>query len=468
MESSANRELLDSILAQDSIPTIPAFALQVIQVCSDPEAGLPDVAVLVQNDAATSAKLLRLANSAFYGQARDVSSVPSAVSLLGMNTVRMISVATALIGGLEGASAPGFDRKRFWRGSLVASLASRRLAERTQIILGDDAFIAGLLQDVGVCLMHRTLGDRYTHVWDDSRSNPTRLADLERSQFGLTHAEVGSHLLRSWNFPDTLVEAILHHEDSDFLETTASDAALTANLHVSEAYRAVFDTASPAAVKELHQRGARLLGLSEEDATTTMGFVESNLTSLSSALQLDIGEGGVTEARRDATRMLVDFILDTQPEAPAVPEPGDRRSGAGMTVFSVRIDGWADLCQAHGLPAASKALDAGASAINSARRVSDMLLHWSEDEFVVVAPLCSGDGAQTLASRFEEALKRDADKRAIPVTFSIGGAWSRSHEDRSASRMIDQARKLMQAATDNGGDGIRVAELGAGALQPVE
>ncbi len=205
MTGRYSRELLE-------LAPQPTTAELVLRVVEDPQADGHRLARVIETDPALAARVLRLANSAYYGASRKVASVQHAVVMLGFPTVRALALSAAL-GVLDEAHDPG--PLGFWPHALstaaAASVVAKRLAHNTA-----DAFTAGLLHDVGAMLLYRRNPRAFTAA--QSAGDGGRITDIllaELSAFGTTHTQAGADALDAWGLPGTVVEAVATHHGAD-------------------------------------------------------------------------------------------------------------------------------------------------------------------------------------------------------------------------------------------------------------
>lgn len=187
----------------EAMPASPSTAMRVMQVLDSPTSSSAGVAAVVELDASLTARLLRLANSAYYSPVSAVTTCSRAIGLVGFSAVRAIAITTAA--GLSDAEVP----EGFWEhGAQTAHAAS--LLARNFGMKSNEAFSLGLLHDLGEGLM--CTADR--EAW--SRIEATRGEErgrAERRVFGMTHAEMGARLLRAWSLPEESVQAVARHHD---------------------------------------------------------------------------------------------------------------------------------------------------------------------------------------------------------------------------------------------------------------
>jgi len=219
------------------LPPMPQVILKAREIVDDPAAGLRDLARLIESDQALVAKVLSLANSAYYGIGGQVSSVQHAAVLLGLNTLGDLIILSASSVFL-GRDMAGYhlSPQAVWRHSLATALLARAIARRCFPGLEADAFIVGLLHDAGKIILDPfALARRAELAPEPVPEGPPGVA-LERSWFGLDHAEAVAMACRFWRFPDAQVKGLRFHHDPG----GSSRSALAYVAHVANAlaYRA--------------------------------------------------------------------------------------------------------------------------------------------------------------------------------------------------------------------------------------
>ncbi len=198
------------------IPTMPTIAAKVMQIVNDPKSNAEDVARFIAKDVALTSKVLRLANSAFYGIPRTISSVNSAIVILGFNTIRSLVLSASVLKVFP--AKPGtvsFDRKAFWKHSFMVGIAARMVAQiyrRRKLVDLEMAFSAGLLHDVGKLILEQFSNAEYLPVLRTAREKELPLYQVEKSLLGIHHAEVSGMLVDKWQMPLELKNPIaMHH-----------------------------------------------------------------------------------------------------------------------------------------------------------------------------------------------------------------------------------------------------------------
>jgi putative nucleotidyltransferase with HDIG domain len=230
-ETVTSPELVLSHL--DSLPTLPAVAVKLLQVTGDESSAAADIIKLLRGDQSLTAKILSLAGSAASGVRGPITTLEKAVPLLGFATVRSIVLATSVFACFKKQSGEGaagtFDRLEFWKHSLAVACAARRLAQTRPALAVDpeDAFVAGLLHDLGKVALDAVFPKAYERIVVQTNNSRGDIADNERAVLGADHTVVGRRLAERWRLPRNLQEAIwLHHLAADALPSTVSKPGL--------------------------------------------------------------------------------------------------------------------------------------------------------------------------------------------------------------------------------------------------
>ncbi len=199
---------------------LPQVTSQVLRLVDNPNASPRQIGALIERDAGLASKLLKTANSAYYGAPGKIKTVSQAISVMGLSAVRSVVVGQAYqqMTAVRGASKR-FDRLAFWQHSLATATAARVLAKLKGWRDPEEAFLAGLLHDAGRLVMDRFLPTEFDQAITLSLERVIPLSDAEREVLGYTHVEVGDLLAEQWNMPESMREPLRrHHEDVSFEE----------------------------------------------------------------------------------------------------------------------------------------------------------------------------------------------------------------------------------------------------------
>ena len=183
-------------------------AQRIIALAEDERFSAHELAAGIASDAALTARMLRLANSAYYGFPRRISTVRDAVVLLGFRAVRSTTLATCLIDAMPGGKV--LDEAAFWRFSVSVGMLAELLA-RAEGVAPDEAFTAGVLHGIGRLALDQRLPDGLEHAVRHAQQHELTLPDAELDVLGYTDAQLGAALCERWALPAPLVEAVAGH-----------------------------------------------------------------------------------------------------------------------------------------------------------------------------------------------------------------------------------------------------------------
>ena len=202
---NANADLIvqSAIHEISHIATLPEVTMKIIQLVEDPESTAQDLNNVISNDPALGARILKVVNSAFYGLPGQIGSINRAIVLLGLNAVKNIAIAASLAKLFRGGKiANGFDARDLWTNAIATATATRLLAKHVNLGLPDEAFLAGLIHDIGIMVEIQARRAQFVQVLEKMQANPTlSLREAELEILGATHEQFGYGLCKLWKFP---------------------------------------------------------------------------------------------------------------------------------------------------------------------------------------------------------------------------------------------------------------------------
>lgn len=206
----SNVSVIEKIIqTTGDLPTMPHVATIVMQKVADPSTTAKDLHETISQDQALAARILKIANSPFYGCARHVSRVTDAIMVMGFNAIRSLVMTSALGDFLK---AYGLIEKLLWEHSVGCAALSKKIAKAVRFSNAEGAFLSGLLHDVGKVVLNMKVPDKMREIVQEVYYNPgTTFAEIEQEMFGFDHAQVGQLLARKWRFTEEMEEAIRCH-----------------------------------------------------------------------------------------------------------------------------------------------------------------------------------------------------------------------------------------------------------------
>lgn len=271
-----------TIKSIEDLPAISAVAQKVLSLLQDPNFVSTELCDAIESDQALAARILKLVNSPAYGIARDVKSVDRAVVLLGSDALKNLVLCAGVSASME-AMGTGVDLSRFWKHAVFVGTATRVLSERTGLAEPGEAFLAGLVHDIGELALGVVQPDRWERV--TSLGARERLAN-EKRYLGLTHQRAGHILLTGWNMPEDLCSVARDHHVAR--ELTAQDRPLMTLVGLADVMsRLAGAGADPPLEERLLSRLLRHVELPLEELVGLIGEVQQRLATKSAFLGLE-------------------------------------------------------------------------------------------------------------------------------------------------------------------------------------
>lgn len=210
-----------------TLPSLPEVYAELREKTKDPECAISDVAHIIEKDLAMSTKVLQLVNSAFYGIYTNIDSPARAVNLLGLDTIKALVLGVGIFTEMAPASVKTFSAPALWAHSYTVAMFAKviALSESSDRTIADDAFIAGIVHDVGKLLLFSSLEEQYLMALEKVELESISLSAAEDEVFGGDHGAVGGYLLGLWGLPGAVVEAAtFHHKLEIYPEDSFSPA----------------------------------------------------------------------------------------------------------------------------------------------------------------------------------------------------------------------------------------------------
>lgn len=457
----SSQDFENRLKAQVDFPSPSRVATEIIALARDPEIAMAKVAQAIGRDPAMTAKILRIANSAFYAQRRPSQNLRQALIIIGLNAALTLALSFSLVSAIRALRPVGIDYLRFWRRALLGATAAQAFAESQKARHTEDIFLAGLLQDMAVLALDRASRDFYSKL-----QQPATHADwiaYETEKLGKDHAGYSAMLLKSWNLPDRIWRAVEFSHAPHTLGIDSDEGRFARYIALgSDLAEAVLATDRTAALPALAQRALDLLGLGNEQFTEVvtriltlipetetlyeMSIIDAedaenllaearellavrNIHALQevSALQasasvlLSRTEEAEDSSRRDAltgalNRPWLDRLLDSEFKQAVV-------FGRDLSIAYVDIDHFKLINERFGTQVGDRVLASCAQKLQSCVRGSDLIARFSGEEFMIVLPGADRDIARQVAQRVLVALadtQHDPETEAAQITVSIG------------------------------------------------
>ncbi|MAT95174.1 MAG: GGDEF domain-containing protein [Halioglobus sp.] len=296
LEPFSREELMRAVLNSDNLPSLPTVASQLVTMTADEDATLADIADLVSQDVALSTKVLKVANSAFYNFPQQIGSVAQALSILGTKAVQSLVLSFSFMSLRAERAGRGFDFDRYVQRSIAQASMTRLIQERAPCVDSDEAFIAGLLQNLGELVIACTLPEKYEMLTAE-KCPLSETIRTEHSVLGCDHCHIGYEVAKTWNFPSSITLPIrYHHAPLEYVGNDEKTGMTIRAVHLADLLVGIFHAEDPGEIhSQFRKEAVELLKLGERDI-----------------------DGIVEEAHREMDRVAASFGLQVEETRPVL------------------------------------------------------------------------------------------------------------------------------------------------------
>ncbi len=500
-------------LVKDDIrlPSPPAIAIRILEAVKKDDASYDELAQIILSDPSLAAKTLKVANSSFYGLPQKVDSLNKALSILGLSAMRNIALSFVIASEFRNNSVGGFDFDFFWKRSVTAAVAADLCAALIKN-KNDDAFVTGLLQDIGIALMYFCRKDDYSKVLDDKRISESPVEVIEKNIFGFDHQELGSEILKEWGLPESIYMPIRYHHNN--AATLPNEYVLNRDIaYISDKISSVYNGSdsldnitavntilgskygkSENDIKNLIDSAAdktiEILSLFEidpanmkpysqilQEANEELGkinfsyehllikFKEAKERADTFANQLKVinEELRVLSLRDSLTGLFNRRYFEEQLEIELSRAVRHQRP---FSLFILDIDYFKKVNDSYGHRAGDIVLQKISKLFLKTVRINDMVARYGGEEFAIIAPETDVKGAAVLAERIRTSVEQTelrADSVKVNVTISIGvAAYQPSKKATTKTEILDSADSALYESKRNGRNKLSVSIVTSG------
>jgi diguanylate cyclase (GGDEF)-like protein len=489
--------LPDAIGKAENLPSPPGVIVEVLRLSKDDDAGLDDFAQIISGDPALAAKLIKLSNSSMFSVGGEVKTLERACVLLGLKTVQLMALSFSLTNAApESDAGTGFALKEYWVRSLIMAVAGRTFSNRVGYRLDDEAFLCGLLSQLGQLAILQCMPDAYRTVIERSEGAwPTH--ETETDVLGFDRSSIGAALLQSWGLPAPICLSIAYTHRPEELPDDANEEVrrLVDILRAAEqtvgvlrgrskgealgSLRAIAESAGIDAagldtmLEELEDAIVEMAEMLDVELESTASHAEILEDARQQVMRISLGTAAdrhqaerrahnlVTENRVLAekaskdeltgipNRAGFDEVLAAELEAR---QAGSRRDALG--ILMIDADHFKQFNDTHGHRAGDEVLRTIGRLLEQTTRDSDVPARYGGEEFAIIAPSVTPENLTIIAERLREAIELetiDFEGTRLQVTVSIGGACS--SDIRSAAdtaRLIEEADQRLYRAKEDG------------------
>jgi len=253
----------DLVSRTADLVSLPDIYIRLKTVVDDPESSMADVADVVANDPALTARLLKIANSPYFGFPAKITTVARATSLLGTQQIHDLVLATTVAEAFSGIPSELISMQDFWSNSIRCGLLCRRLAQECNVLDSERLFVEGLLHDVGHLIMYQGLPEASAAALLESQQQDKPLFLVERELIGCDYAQVGSALMRSWHFPPGLIESVRYQNEPARAEDFPLEVAIM-HIAVRLKQHAIAEAEATGGMPRIDAAAWQVTGLAQE------------------------------------------------------------------------------------------------------------------------------------------------------------------------------------------------------------
>jgi putative nucleotidyltransferase with HDIG domain len=255
-----------------ALPTVPGSLKRLSAVIEKPRLTLAEISAFISNDPALTVKVLKMVNSAIYGFPGKIASVSHATMLLGVNVIKGLLLGVSVFELMQKTMNGLYEH------SLACAIASRVIAQKKGLREPEEISIAGLLHDIGKVILMLEFQKEYEAAMDEAHTKSFSIFEVEKAQFGVTHANVGSWLAEKWHFPRSLIEVIEFHHRPALSKSVPLETSIVHMADILVRARG-FGFAGENLVPEVSPAAFEQLKLSENDIKDILTEMENNMES---------------------------------------------------------------------------------------------------------------------------------------------------------------------------------------------
>lgn len=479
------------------LPTLAPVAMEVIRLADDERASMADLAAAISVDPGLTARLLRLANSANYGQQREVTNLDRATALLGLRTVKLLSLGFTLVANMNDGP---IDTSKVWRRSLASSVLARRLANDIDRRQADDAFVAGLLSNIGKL----ALASEPVYVDAFNNGGPWMSTADEIELLGFASDEVTSRILTAWGLPELLSNVIGTRSEP---AVDGHDGQLASILQVADAMAVLLlvetDEEKARALEATRIAAAGSLGMTMPQIKAIIDEMTGELDEIAAMFELEaITSTPITDIILSAQEHLARISLDIastlnqeQQRNEALTQDNERlatqASTDGLTGLPNRrtfdayltnqiggrlrnprntslaliifdLDFFKKVNDDFGHAVGDDVLRAVAERIDGGTRRSELSARIGGEEFAVVLPDTSPIELEKAAERFRALIGTEPVETGmgpLSVTASVGAAHTTVVDEDTATTLFTTADQALYESKEGGRNQVTMKSL---------
>jgi diguanylate cyclase (GGDEF)-like protein len=463
-----------------NLPTLPGIALRILEAVKQEDTGLKEVGDILRSDPPLATKVLQIANSSLYGM--KVVRVQHAVNILGGELVKNLVLGFSLIRNTSADNSEFFDYTRFWKDSLISAISARRILQERAPSLMENAFILGLIHNIGILFLVQSMPREYEQVIRTAREEGTPQHEVEERLLGVTHLQLGTYIAKKWGFPDTLTIPIAYHHSPEAVPERGQNQILTETLHFAVQFSNFFHATDKGLHLALIERILRYYRIDQlVEIDDLVEHVQDQTQDIFPIFELSVKDDHnyiqiVEEARQElinSSRAFIERHLAQQNEIErlrvlATHDPLTKvhnfqkftedldnelervhRYHSRFSFCFLDIDDFKTVNDTHGHLTGDKVLKSVADYLRYNVRQTDVVARYGGDEFVLLMPGLTARKACQAMERLREGIAQMStvvENVSIRVTVSCGVFCVSPETITSKDEVLKQADRTMYEA----------------------
>lgn len=490
------QELIKRLETSGRVPTPPGVVVRLLELSKAPDVTTRDIADAISLDGGLAARVLRFVNSPMAGIPRQVTSLPQAVAMMGVRGVQLMALSFSIVSDTRKTSCRGYDFQHEALHSVACAVAAKRLTSIEPNHSTQEAFVAGLLSQMGRKTLALSIPEEYAAVIAQAVEVPEDLPKIERSCLGADYGQVGAAILREWGIPEEVCAAVEHFRAAELSPKSPFTSRVLRVAEIAASCICPAPGKKPIETSDYLRDAQTLLKTGHEDAGAILSEITEELAALREILELDKGtmrsaqeveadvRDRITElslAMHLENRMMAEQQEDLLRRATTDPLTGignraafdarlsleaqrASRSASPLALIMIDVDHFKVFNDTYGHQAGDRVLQAVAAVVDRNIRKVDFAARYGGEEFAIIAPETTPDGAFQVAERLRNAteqLRVNWEGGTLSVTISIGVEICTELSDPECTAvLIKAADKQLYAAKCAGRNCTRITVNG--------
>lgn len=478
-----------TLMGMDKLPTLPGIAIRILELVKKKNSNLNEIADIISSDPPLSAEVLKTINSALFGLSSKITTVPRAVSMLGIDVVKNLALSFSLLKANRIGNNGFFNFSGFWKDSLIGAISSKLIAKNLCPDAAEDAFFLGLLHNIGILAIVQCMPRPYSLVLQEMQQSPCAFHHAETQILGFNHMEIGEYLARKWGFPEIFSIPIRFHHHPQQIEGQHGNRIelFTKILHMASAFIDFFsipDKTLSLGLLGFHIKEHGFCGKlkPEEILLQVQEQVDgvSPLFKINMAKQTDYSKI-IEEARNELINVSSDFInrfVEHEKQIERLSELAThdgltgllnhqkfnetleielgraKRYKSPLSLIFADIDYFKQVNDTYGHLAGDHALKVISKFLRDQVRTSDIVARYGGEEFGIILPETPTEGAVIAMERLREGLSGlqiDYEGHKLSnITLSFGIVSFLPGENISKNDFLKKADEALYRAKRKG------------------